>query len=430
MTSLIKSLLLLTVFLTPLIGAYGSFGYEQAKVFLFIVLTSLSGFVWFFYLIKNPKFEWSGISRTAGIFIVILLITSLMGVNPAQSILGTQPYFQGWILYAYFFLFFLLVRVSKIKLEHWAYVLTGSATIVGLLAIGGWIQINLLGHQLPTYAGRVVSTFGQPNFYAGFILLTLPFFRYLLVSKGEAFRGWIMVGFLISLTAITFSASRVAFLGTAGLILFWLIWELPFRKLIFGGVLIILLALFVISLNSGAGWVEKELILLKATNNPDLPTIGVEKRYYFWPILGTLIMERPIQGYGLENIAPVFSGYFEKNKHALFEENLKVKPYLFGLKDLNLDRSHNYILDLLLFSGILGLLVWLVLVGLLIKKLIQSPVRAENTSLLLGLFTYLIWIQFQNQSIVHLLYFWLLMGIIDKGGDRVQPKGNHWYRDL
>ena len=403
-------LLLLTIFLTPLIGAYQSFGYEQIKVLFFIVSITLIGFLWIF---SKPKLEWNLIKLASFIFILTLFLTSVLGVHPKNSFLGAEPYFQGLLVYAYLFLFSLMVSVSDIKMERWAYILVGSATIVGLLAIGDWIQVNLLGHQIPTYAGRVVSTFGQPNFYGGFLLLTLPFFRYLLASKGAALRTWVMVGFLISLIAIILSTSRVAFLGAAGLILFWLIGELPFKKLILGTISVILLIIFVSSINSSGGWVEKELLLPKSTINPDLPTIGVEKRYYFWPVLWQLILQKPINGYGLENIAPAFSSYFEINKHALFEENLKVKPYLFGLKDLNLDRSHNYILDLLFFSGILGLLSWLVLVIVTIKKLTQKYDDRHKNVLLVSLVTYLIWIQFQNQSIVHLIYFWLLVGLID-----------------
>ncbi len=407
--TLIEFLLLLTVFLTPLLGASFNFGYEQIKVLFFIVSISLSGFLW---LMRRPIFRWTGISIVAGLFIITLFVTSIIGIEPQTSFFGSEPYFQGVILYAYLFLFFLLVSASKIKFVTWAYVLVGSSTIVGLLAIGDWIQINLLGHQLPTYAGRVVSTFGQPNFYAGFLLLTLPFFNFLLKQKQKGF--WILLGFLIVILAIILSESRVAFMLLSLLLLLWLILELPFKKLIFGVISMILFITFALSVNFGAGWVEKELTSLRSNINPDLTTIGVEKRYYIWPILGKLILEHPVTGYGLENIAPVFSEYFEINKHTLFEENLKVKPYLFGLKDLNLDRAHNYLLDLLLFSGIFGVVCWAIIVFLLIKKLLLSKVTLENNVLWVGLITYLVWIQFQNQSVVHLIYFWLLVGLVDQ----------------
>lgn len=403
---LIKILLLLTVFLTPLMGANGNYGYEQAKVLFFIVSISLSGFLW---LLARPVFKWTGVSIIAELFIITLFTTSIIGLEPQTSLLGSNPYYQGVILYAYLFLFFLLVSATKIKFYIWAFCLAGSATIVGLLAIGDWIQINFLGHQLPTYAGRVVSSFGQPNFYSGFILLCLPFLYFLQKEKYLSYVLALELG-IINFFAVWISGSRTAIFLSVGLLIFLSLTSIKYKKLIILGSILIAGYLLI-------GIVSKEIIRPFSTNNPDLPTIGVEKRYYFWPILGKLILERSIQGYGLENIAPEFLGYFEKNKHALFEENLKVKPFMFGLKDLNLDRSHNYILDLLLFSGILGLLVWLILVGLLIKKLILSPINAENTALLLGLFTYLIWIQFQNQSVVHLIYFWLLVGMIDRGGD-------------
>lgn len=101
-----------------------------------------------------------------------------------------------------------------------------------------------------------------------------------------------------------------------------------------------------------------------------------------------------------------FKNYFEKNKHQIFEENLNINPVLISLKDLNIDRTHNYILDLLLFSGIFGVISYLMLVFLLLKK-------TKQRTLLVGLITYLIWVQFQNQSIVQLIYFWMLIGLVD-----------------
>ena len=44
--------------------------------------------------------------------------------------------------------------------------------------------------------------------------------------------------------------------------------------------------------------------------------------------------------------------------------------------------------------------------GLMLKKVKSWPIFAS-------LILYLIWVQFQNQSIIHLIYFWLLAGIID-----------------
>lgn len=405
----IQGLLLLTVFLIPLLGAYKGLGFEQIKVLFFILSISLISFVW---MLNNPQIKLTLISKVAGAFVLILFLTSILGINPLISILGTQPYFQGWILYAYFFLFFLMVSWTKVKLEHWAYILVGTATIVALLAIGQWIQVNLLGYMVPTYAGRVVSTFGQPNFYAGFILLTLPFW-YLLIKRSSKFWLWSLIGFIL-IIGIILSFSRIALILTLLLLVGWFIqgwlkkgWTiiaLIASSLVIGFVLV----LFSQQIFSQE-WKSPSSQQWLIDNAP-------EKRIFIWPVIVELIKIKPVLGYGLENIAPTFSKYFIDNKHALFEENLKVQPALLSLRDINLDRTHNYSLDLFLFSGIVGVLSWVILAVLLIRKTIHYVLDREYNEgiLLVALITYLIWIQFQNQSIVHLLYFWLIAGIIDK----------------
>lgn len=402
MTPFIKFLLLFSVFLIPLLPASSFLGYEQIKVLFFILSMTMAGFLW-----MGKGFKWTAISKMGGIFILILMMTSLLGAQPLTSILGTQPYFQGAILYVYLFLFYLLVKESKIKLEVWSKILVLSAILVSLVAIKDWVLLNLFSQQVPLYAGRVVSTFGQPNFYAGFILLTLPFFHLLLTKKG--LRWWIVLGFLISITAIILSQSRIAYFLLAGLILIWLIKKLVRQKwLMLYLSLIIIIVATALSFFFSSGLFWKEVIEPISSTDPDrIYEIGVEKRAYFLPIMGQLILQSPIKGYGLENIYHVFSGFFETNKNAPFESKSDKQAVLLkSLKDLSLDRSHNYILDLLLFSGIFGLLGYLGLVGLMLNK--------TRGVLMTSLILYLIWVQFQNQSVVQLIYFWLLTGLIDK----------------
>lgn len=411
---LVKFQLLLTAFLTPLTGAFGGYGYEQAKVLLFIVLTSLSGFLWF---LVRPILKWRGISIVAGLFIIILFITSITGLEVQTSFLGTDPYFQGLLVYAYLFLFSLMVSTSKIKFYTWIFCLTGSATIVGLLAIGDWIQIHLLGHQLPTYAGRVVSSFGQPNFYAGFILLSLPFTYYLLVNTKTRLNLY-MIYFvlLVEIFAIVISESRTAFLLLVFLSFILLMGKVKAWFFITFITVIIIIISTLVSGYFSSGILSGEILNLKLENNPDLTKKSVEKRPYIWAVALEIFKKEPFKGFGLENISLAYLNYFTENKHPLFEENLKISPVLISLKDLNIDRTHNYLLDILLFSGILGLISWLLVNLMLIKKLIRSKVNLENSVLLIGFIVYLIWIQFQNQSIVHLIYFWLLVGLVDKAG--------------
>lgn len=411
--TLLNKLLLAFIFILPLISAYQGFGYEQIKVLFFILSISLISFVW---LLQKPILKLSEIGKTAAVFILILFLTSLGGLDFKTSFLGSPPYFQGLLIYCYLFLFYLIIKNFQIKFKYYCLSLVAAALIVSLRAIEDWTLLNIFNMDIPNYAGRVVSSFGQPNFYAGFLLLTLPFSYYLYKTyRGKLSYFGLFTGF-VSIAGIFVSFSRAALGLLMVLVFFWLLGKLSKFKLEIVGIIGIVIAASVfISLKYSTGLPYQELVLVQ--DKQWILENAPEKRIYIWSASLKLALNKPLTGYGLENINHGFQDYFKKNKHTLFEENLKIEPALISLKDLNIDRTHNYILDLALFSGIPGVVSWGLLVFLLLKKILSLDITLENDALLLGFLTYLIWVQFQNQSIVQLIYFWFLTGAIDKDID-------------
>jgi len=404
MNKTINKLLIGSIFLLPLLGVYNEFGYEQIKVLFFILSISLIGFLWFF---QKPKIIWTKIKIASWIFILILFLTSILGMDIKVSFLGNQPYFQGWIVYGYLGLLSLIVSSLDIKLEYYALAFTSSALIVSSLGIEDWVLKNM-GFLVPNYAGRIVSTFGQPNFYAGFLLLNLPFCYFLFKNTREKLSYFGLIVGLTSIVGIFVSYSRSTIILALILLSLGLVDQLKIKLKLGLIVLGIIFISIFIAWKSSSGLVGNEISNPLLTNNPDLTKESVEKRAYIWPVVWQIFLQKPLGGFGLENIQTAFSAYFKKYKHPIFEENLNINPVLISLKELNIDRTHNYFLDLMLFSGILGILGWLIFVLFILK-------RCRNKYLLVGLLTYLIWIQFQNQSIVHLIYFYFLIGVIDKG---------------
>lgn len=345
-------------------------------------------------------------------FIVILLLTSLGGINLEKSFFGEAPYFQGIIFYAYLYLFYMLIVTVKVPNINWTIALSASSVIVSFVAIWQWFQINLFHYPLITYAGRVISTFGQPNFYAGFLLLTLPHSYMLLKSPNRNLSYFGLIGGVISMIGIFVSYSRAAILLALLLMILALLGDLKI-KFRFMLVLLVIFSLvligsLIISLKYSSGIVWKEW--LHPINAQWLIDNSPEKRVFIWPIIGELILQKPWDGYGLENMSTGFSSFFTG-----INFNINSIPVYHTLKDLTVDRSHNFVLDLIFFSGIFGLLSWVLLVGVVVKKAKEEVNFAlGNKIFLTGLITYLIWIQFQNQSMVHLMYFWLLVGLIDQ----------------
>lgn len=411
----LKFLVLLTVFFTPLLGSYLGFGYEQIKVLFFILSISLIGFLW---LLEKPTLKLTAIGKTAAVFILILFLSSLGGLDFQASFLGKEPYFQGLLVYGDLFLFYLMVASFNIQFKYYALVLASSALVVSGIAIEQWVLKELFNAEIATYAGRVVSSFGQPNFYSGFLLLTLPFSYYLFKNSQKKLIYLGVIGGVCSMIAICISYSRSAVFLFLGLIFLYLIFRLSNIKRRI--VMLSLTLIFSISLLSSfylkTGIIYKEFLepSFIAGNVTDPVLNSVEKRAYMWPVLIDIGLQKFALGYGLENIAPAFTDYFAVRKHQLFEETNAVSDVLIRLKDLNVDRTHNYTLDLMLFSGILGVVSWCLLIFLILKKILSSKISLENDVLLLGLITYLVWAQFQNQSIVHLIYFWLLVGLINE----------------
>ena len=148
LSDILKKLLLLTIFLLPLLGAYKDFGYEQIKVLFFILSISLISFVW---LLQKPDIKLSEIGKTAAVFILILFLISITGLDFKTSFLGNPPYFQGLLVYSYLFLFCLLVKSFDIKLKTYAIAFNFSALIVSSRAIQDWVLQNA-GYIVPDYA--------------------------------------------------------------------------------------------------------------------------------------------------------------------------------------------------------------------------------------------------------------------------------------
>jgi O-antigen ligase len=383
MTELLKVLLLLTIFLIPLLSS--KHGFEQTKVIFFFIMTSVAGLIWL-YLIYQKKLQVlvDKITLLGLTLISWFFITSLLGVDPLSSLIGTQPYLQGSLTYLFLFLFFLILKSSQISFKEIATVLTVSAAVVSLVAIKEWVFINLLNINIPSYGERVVSTFGQPNLYAGYLLFSIPWQYYLGFEK-----KWIKLTLLVSILAVSLSESRAAIFLLSLLLIWWL-----FKKSGKMGLASSLILLFLL----GFLWLKQEIIIPQ--DSTWLKYNSPEKRIFIWPTLYDSFLKRPLTGWGLENITTAFNSFerFHSDR----------APAYYGIKNLLIDRSHNYTLDLLIYSGLVGFSIWVFLIWQIFKT-------TESRFLKICLIIYLFWIQLQVQGIIHLLYFWILASLaIDK----------------
>jgi Lipid A core - O-antigen ligase and related enzymes len=113
--------------------------------------------------------------------------------------------------------------------------------------------------------------------------------------------------------------------------------------------------------------------------------------------------KKPILGYGLENQGEAYVGYY------------KVDDALFARPNSYSDRAHNLILDILLTSGIVGLLVFAYFIYWvfinLIKTLKDEKYRHLATFLIWALTVYLVSLLFNFSVTVTNIYFWFIVAV-------------------
>lgn len=398
--------LILLYLIIPMLSANQMFGYEKIKVIFFLLMVTISGAGWFIGSFVAPsryEISWTLINKTALGFILILTVTSLTGINYASSFFGNDPYFQGLIVYLYLYLLYLMVKTVPVRLKVWIWIFSASSVIVSFFALRDFVLLHFLNISIPTFSGRVVSSFGQPNLYSGFILLCLPFSLFLFGRSGR-FGFWGRIGMfavlLVQVLAIGASFSRASILLIVPLLLLWAVKKFHDRLvLIIGGIGVVgVIIAMGLSVYFSSGVIYTEIVA--PLENRWMGQNSPERRYYIWYIIFDSIKQRPLQGYGLDNLVWVFGKSYNPNS--------ELPPFYHTVKDLVVDRSHNYSLDLIVFSGILGFLSWIGLIWALLRK-------DKSKLLAVWLLIYLLWIQFQIQGIVHLMMFWMVVALIDKG---------------
>lgn len=369
-------------------------GFETAKVVVFIILVLV-------YIVLNGVAlkVCSYIKILSLVFFLLLLVTSFLGINPQSSFFGVEGYYQGLITYFFLIIFSFLVSQSRIGLNEWGRYISLGCFAVSVVSIFQFLLLSVLGINIANYSGRVVSTFGQPNFYAGFLVTCLPFLIDSLREKKNLFS---LLVFLFTIASIFISFSKGAILILAFLSIFYLLGFINEKSANLSKLaLTVLIGIFLLLVFLT---ISRPFINLYYPGRVGgLIGLSSESRVLIWPVMVEIIKRDPVAGYGLENIDLAFGNFFQSVNF-----NTNSNPTYLTLKDMRVDRSHNYIMDLMLFGGVGTALIWIILCFSLVYKL------RHNQTLLLSLVAVLMFSQIHNQSIVQLIMFWFLVGLSDK----------------
>ncbi len=404
-------------------------------LFLFPYKDSLAGFGWFTFSLVSTSLSFllGGIlgkdlgyllRRLESTFAIralylvvalsfIALATSLTGIAPLDSLREASGIILGsaiWLIGA------LLGSDLKDEVrEHSVYILFSLLMVISLILT----MIMAISKNLSSF----FSFFYQKDVFASFLLLTSPFTLAKLLEEIISERGlnlkvvMYLLAYFIALTTLIFTYSRASLLALflASPLYIRYIYErlrkagFPLKNLVRLGIASLVIFSLILATTALrlklSGRDPVATLRTKVSNAVRISDTSTLARLSFWSAAWDLFKRRPLMGYGLYCYSYVYSDY--------------QFSFLFYSKD-----PHNYYLQLLAETGILGFLSFVLLLGstlyFLFRKLnrdlpgaLSTPQGRLSAILMIAIFQEAIRLVFDVdfKFFVMLFVFFLLLGL-------------------
>ncbi len=336
----------------PFIVWKGYFEAPKVSYFYFGILFII--IFWVFKLVRH--LENLRLSKTDLWYfgwLTFLLVSSIFGVHPLDSILGGSYRHQGVLFFLGLWLVGKTIGIlSDLQKKHLIKYIA-----ISILVEAGIFFLQKLGGNL--YFGNPLGTLGETNAVAGFLAIG-SFFVFIVFPK---------VLFLIPAIAVFLTESR------SGIISLFIVVGVYINSLgkkprvLFIPAIFIVVALVV-------AFISRNKLSSIFENRPTIWRLGIES-----------VIKRPFLGYGAESGEFVYNLSFQKEK--------------IPLNGLIIDRAHNLFLDVAMWSGIIGLAFFL---GWLIESF-----KAISFERKFAFASFIIYSSFQPLSVVHWVLFIIVL---------------------
>ena len=414
----------LTYFVSPayyvyaavlLIGVALVFSYPELGVLAMIGLVSLASLFdhpslillaavlvtfisYFVKLIRGKRVFYLGLVDFSVLLFAAILL--LGGVGSAGGVSSMKAAALSATLMVGYFL-----TVNLMRTREWvrrclvAFLLCAAVSaVIGVVQIfTGSLELSWLDTEMFSDINvRITATFDNPNVYATYLLLAIPFSLAFLIAKGERSKTPHIVGFVLLSVCMIETWSRGAWLGIlVSLVLFFLVYtRRSVAYLMLGGAV-----LPVASLLIPESVVNRFLSIGSASDS------SATYRISAWRGVGRMLQENWFGGIGVGESA--FSAVYPAFSYA-------------GIQAIR--HTHNLYLQILSETGIVGLVVFLLIVILFVQNCFEYLYRMRKGTdngivvaglssvvavLIMGLTDY-VWYNYRV-----FLMFWLVIAIVN-----------------
>ncbi|HRY52406.1 MAG TPA: O-antigen ligase family protein [Candidatus Portnoybacteria bacterium] len=356
----IKTGLFACLFMPLIVSGKFIFPYIFPKQAFFQIIVEIVFALYLFLAFKNPDYRprSSWLFKALGIYFVLMVLSSIFGVNTYHSFWSNYERMAGVVsLFHYLGFLFVAANVFLAK-KDWHLFFDISIFASVLQALYGLGQI--LGLFASTGGIRLDGTIGNASFLAGYMLLNALFALWLVLEKSDwRWRLSYSLVIVLNLFVMFQTETRGAMVGFLASIFFLAVFfifarqqdllQLPFsraekiRKYIIGAFIVCLAVIGAIWLARDSGFVTKQPTLYRLTHISASEGTGLT-RILAWKLSFRGFQDRPLLGWGPENYYVMFNKYYDPNLYP-------VESWF--------DRAHNAFLDVLINTGLIGLLSYL-----------------------------------------------------------------------
>ena len=168
------------ILFTPLVINRSSFfPFVTPKTIYFRILVEIIFAAYLFLVISSPRYrpKINGLSITLFIFLFILVLTSILGVNFERSFWSTYERMTGLFTQFHLLIFFIVLTSVFKEIKDWEKFLAVSVFVGVLLSLN-----VLLGQETSTRGG---GTIGNTSFMAAYLLFDIFFALILFLAKRD-----------------------------------------------------------------------------------------------------------------------------------------------------------------------------------------------------------------------------------------------------
>lgn len=344
------------------------FPFITSKAFYFRIIIEVLVVIYVLFILQYKKYipGKKAIGVVLLTFFAILVITSFTGIDFNLSFWGDIERMEGVFSFAHLIIYFFIIISAFRTKDDWKRLLLFFGMISSALCLYGLGQRLGIKGLLLTNEGRISSTLGNPAYMGAIALFGIAVFLIFFTKTNKlifklTYAALILFHFLILILTGTRGdyVGLIAAIIFAGILYIILLKNKKLKFTLAGVLIMFLLAGLILIKNADREIIKKNQYLYRFTHFSSGDATW-NTRLLSWKAGWKGFNESPLLGIGLGNYAYYFDKYFPP----IF--------YTYTAQQTYFDHAHNTLVDIAVTTGILGILSYLFIWGIVVYYLIDN----------------------------------------------------------